>query len=177
MMMAAALRRRIGQGRGIAEMKATLAGGLAALLTVGQGLAAVAPADEDDAGLLRQDDDGSDDEDDKDHDGHNHHPRGRGGRPAGYRHDRGPNMRDNKDDASDSSDNAESTDGEDAPSEGEPAPTEGEAPPPSGAAPVVDDASGGDNIQEGVVAPAASPVPSSSAAPIAAAPDDVDFVS
>ena len=55
---------------------------------------------------------------------------------------------------------------------------DGNGPAGNGAPPVVDDASGGDNIQEGTLAPAASPVPSSStAAPIAAVPSDVDFVS
>ena len=191
-MNGAALRRRVTQGMGIAELKATLAGGLATVFAAGQAIAAVAPASDDEATLWQQDGDGSDDEEnDKDNDGHNHHPRGRGGRPAGYRHDRGPNMRDSKDDSSAPSDDSTSTDSDTAPSEGEApaddgsapsdggsAPAEGNtAPTESGAAPVVDDASGGDNIQEGTLAPAASPVPASSAAPIAAAPSDVDFVS
>jgi hypothetical protein len=172
----------------IADLKATLAGGLAALFAAGQAIAAEVPANDDEASLLQQEDDGSDDEE---KDGHNHHPRGRGGRPSGYRHDRDPNVRDSNDEASDSSDDSESTDEETAPSDGdappaedgsapadaEPAPAEGNGSADGGAAPVVDDASGGDNIQEGIMAPAASPVPSSAAAPIAVAPTDVDFMS
>jgi hypothetical protein len=190
-MIGAALRCRVAKVIGDVNLKATLAGGLAALVTAGQALGAVAPTGQKDASDWQQNSRHNDDEDkskdDVDHNGHHD----RGGRPVGYRHDRDPKPSDSDDASAAPGDDSESTDGKDAPSEGDEgeaaptrgdaAPTEGEAAPTEGeAAPAYDDASGGDNVQEGVAAPAASPMPESvvsHAPPVAAAPSDVDFVS
>src|SRR5262245_4696909 len=94
-MIGDALRRWVARGES-PRAKAALAGGLAALVTAGQAMGAIAPSGEEKAlDFQEQDPNDTEDTTKHHHDHHDHHHHG--GRPVGYRHDRTPALNDGGD--------------------------------------------------------------------------------